>query len=437
MVRELRERKAKVVAPIQVEKPAAKKAASQASPKTEKRKANEDASPIATKKQKAVKTPAVAAASKLKAVAVPVAAAPAPSKRKASAAAAAAKAAEVIKKDMEEEKTPKKSAAKAKMTKAPVKAKADKKKVAPVAEPEEEVSQKDEATAIATDAKEEKDEAAAEEEGVDDETQALVEQLDTENEDEEGDEDEAQISTYKKGQDVGKVPKAKKATRSSNGPSSGKPGVMYLGSVPHGFYEHEMREYFSQFGDITRLRVVRNKKTGASKHRAFLEFADAEVADIAARTMDNYLLFGHILKAKLVPEAQVHADLFKGSNRRFKAVPWNKMEGKHLEQPLAESAWQVKITKEEQRRATRAEKLKVIGYEFEAPALRLAEAKEQPVAAMKEVAVEVVEAPAAVVAEVEVEAKEVEVEVVEAEVKSISKTNKKVKKAPKARKAKA
>lgn len=37
-------------------------------------------------------------------------------------------------------------------------------------------------------------------------------------------------------------------------------GVIYLGRIPHGFYEDQMRNYFSQFGDITRLRLSRNKK---------------------------------------------------------------------------------------------------------------------------------------------------------------------------------
>lgn len=212
-------------------------------------------------------------------------------------------------------------------------------------------------------------EAASDEEEVDEDTQALVQALDS------GDEDEAdtQVSTYKKGQDVGKIPKAKKQTKSSN--SSDQPGVMYLARLPHGFYEHELRSYFGQFGEITRLRVVRNKKTGASRHRAFIEFADAEVADIAARTMDKYLLFGHILTAKIVPPSQVHPNLFKGANRRFKVVPWNKMAGRQLERPLSESTWQVKISKEEQRRAARAEKLKEMGYEFEPPSLKPAEAK--------------------------------------------------------------
>lgn len=254
---------------------------------------------------------------------------------------------------VEEKPTPKKSAVK-KETKSP-KAKATPAKSKKAAVPEGEHDEE-----VASD---------VEQDEVDDNTKALVQALDS------GDEDEAQtqISTYKKGQDVGKAPKPKKATKPSA--SNGTPGVMYLARIPHGFYEHELRSYFGQFGDITRLRVVRNKKTGASRHRAFIEFADAEVADIAARTMDKYLLFGHILSAKIVPPAQVHPDLFKGANRRFKAVPWNKMAGNQLERPLSESQWQGKIAKEEKRRASRADKLKEMGYEFEAPALKAAEAK--------------------------------------------------------------
>ena len=38
------------------------------------------------------------------------------------------------------------------------------------------------------------------------------------------------------------------------------PGVMYIGHIPHGFYERQMRSYFSQFGKVTRLRLSRSKK---------------------------------------------------------------------------------------------------------------------------------------------------------------------------------
>lgn len=38
--------------------------------------------------------------------------------------------------------------------------------------------------------------------------------------------------------------------------------VIYLGHIPHGFYEKQMQGFFSQFGDVTRLRLCRSKKTG-------------------------------------------------------------------------------------------------------------------------------------------------------------------------------
>ncbi|KAK3293446.1 uncharacterized protein B0H64DRAFT_476977 [Chaetomium fimeti] len=357
MAPELRKRKSKPV--VAEPEPVAKKTKpTKTTPKAEKRKAPEDASPVAVKKQKPAKDVA--------------------SKKAAAPAEKAATKKSALKK---EKQSPKTKAATEKSKKAE--------------EPEEE--QEDDEV-----------QSEAEQEEVDEDTNALVQALDSGDEDE----TEAQVSTFKKGQDVGKVPKAKKSTKAP-GSSSGTPGVMYLARIPHGFYEHELRSYFGQFGDITRLRVVRNKKTGASRHRAFIEFADAEVADIAARTMDKYLLFGHILSAKTVPPAQVHPDLFKGANRRFKVVPWNKMAGKQLERPLSETQWQVKISKEEKRRAARSDKLKEMGYDFEAPALKAAEAKpllengteEEP---------KTIEAAAAETAEPKEEEEVAEAEVVEA-----------------------
>lgn len=131
-----------------------------------------------------------------------------------------------------------------------------------------------------------------------------------------------------------------------------------------------MRAYFSQFGDITRLRLSRNRRTGASKHYAFIEFASSEVAQIVADTMNNYLMFGHILKARLIPKDQVHEELFKGANRRFKVVPRNMLEGKKLKSGMPREEWEKRIGNEEKRRREKSEKLKALGYEFEMPALK-------------------------------------------------------------------
>ncbi|KAF9637430.1 hypothetical protein BFW01_g8326 [Lasiodiplodia theobromae] len=140
--------------------------------------------------------------------------------------------------------------------------------------------------------------------------------------------------------------------------------------IPHGFYEHQMKAYFSQFGEISRLRLARNKKTGRSKHYAFIEFANNDVAKIVAETMDKYLMFGHILQVRHVPAEQVHPELFKGSNKRFKPAPRNKMQGRHLRLGMDREGWDKRIEREERRRKNKEDKLKEMGYEFKAPAIK-------------------------------------------------------------------
>ena len=175
-------------------------------------------------------------------------------------------------------------------------------------------------------------------------------------------------SGFQQGQKVPSLPHAETTTKKLEDVKSDAnegPGIVYVGRIPHGFYEHEMREYFTQFGDISRLRLSRSRKTGASKHYAFVEFTSAGVAKIVADTMNNYLMFGHILKCKVVPKEQVHESLWKGANKRFKAVPWNKIEGRKLEVGLGKEQWASRIENEKKRRASKNEKAKAIGYEFE------------------------------------------------------------------------
>lgn len=131
-----------------------------------------------------------------------------------------------------------------------------------------------------------------------------------------------------------------------------------------------MRAYFSQFGTINRLRLSRNRKTGASKHYAFIEFASAEVASIVASTMNSYLLFGHILRCKVMPPEQVHEKLWVGANRRFKVVPWSRIEGRKLNLPMGREAWERRVETEKKRRAKKNRGLEKIGYEGPVGGLR-------------------------------------------------------------------
>ena len=147
-------------------------------------------------------------------------------------------------------------------------------------------------------------------------------------------------------------------------------GVVYVGRIPRGFYETQMRQYFSQFGTITNLRLSRNKTTGASKHFAFIEFESNEVAKIVAQTMDNYLMFGHILKCKYAPSESLHPDTWKGANKRFKKVPYNKIEKRKLEEPKTKDQWEVKIAREQGKREKKLTKAQSMGYDYELPQIQ-------------------------------------------------------------------
>ncbi|KAI9138757.1 hypothetical protein BKA69DRAFT_1089816 [Paraphysoderma sedebokerense] len=162
-----------------------------------------------------------------------------------------------------------------------------------------------------------------------------------------------------------KVLNAQKKSRAiKTGPQTER-GVVYLGRIPHGFYEDEMRAYFTQFGKVTRLRMSRNKKTGKSRHFAFIEFESADVADIVAQTMDNYLLFNHILKCQVVPKEKVHADLFKGANRKFKVIPWAKVEMVKHNKPKSTEQYSRMVKRLVGKEEKKRQKLKEMGIEYD------------------------------------------------------------------------
>ncbi|XP_064517466.1 MKI67 FHA domain-interacting nucleolar phosphoprotein [Pseudopipra pipra] len=96
------------------------------------------------------------------------------------------------------------------------------------------------------------------------------------------------------------------------------PGVVFVGHLPRGLCEPQLREYFGQFGTVTRLRLSRSKKTGGSKGYAFIEFECDDVAKIVADTMNNYLFSERLLKCQFLPPERVHEDLFKGCDKIFR-----------------------------------------------------------------------------------------------------------------------
>ena len=113
--------------------------------------------------------------------------------------------------------------------------------------------------------------------------------------------------------------------------------VVYIGHLPHGFYEKELRGFFSQFGDVKNVKVSRSKKSARSKGYAFVGFESAAVAAIACNALNGYVMFGQVLKCNIMRRADIHADLFKGCDKKFRTIPWQTIAVEKHDKPLTEA----------------------------------------------------------------------------------------------------
>lgn len=143
--------------------------------------------------------------------------------------------------------------------------------------------------------------------------------------------------------------------------------VVYIGRIPHGFYEEEMRGFFAQFGDVRRLKIARNKKTGRSKHYGFIEFDSAEVAKVVAGEMNNYKLMEHLLQVELVPQERVHPSLWKGVQRGGRVINWTDIERKRHNSEKTVEQQKKLIEKIVKRDKKRRQKIQAAGLDYECP----------------------------------------------------------------------
>ncbi|CAJ0597874.1 unnamed protein product [Cylicocyclus nassatus] len=95
--------------------------------------------------------------------------------------------------------------------------------------------------------------------------------------------------------------------------------VVKIKRIPYGLFEKQLWEYFTQFGKVIRVRVARSVKTGNHKGWAYVGFEDKEVAEIAAETMDGYLMFEKRLSCHVMDPKDVPRSMKSGS--RYLAPP--------------------------------------------------------------------------------------------------------------------
>ena len=71
---------------------------------------------------------------------------------------------------------------------------------------------------------------------------------------------------------------------------------IYVGNLAYSVTEDELRQAFSQFGDVTRANVITDKYSGQSKGFGFVEMSDKVAAEEAISALNGTDLNGRSIK---------------------------------------------------------------------------------------------------------------------------------------------
>merc|ERR1719421_563014 len=93
--------------------------------------------------------------------------------------------------------------------------------------------------------------------------------------------------------------------RIQSGVPKAERGVVYIGRLPKDFYEPDLHKFFSQFGEITRLRLSRSKNNAHSKGYAYIEYELKEVAEVVAQEMNKYFIMSQQIVCELMEKEKL------------------------------------------------------------------------------------------------------------------------------------
>jgi len=77
---------------------------------------------------------------------------------------------------------------------------------------------------------------------------------------------------------------------------------LFVGSISWNITWQELKEAFSEFGEVGFVKIVTDRETGRSKGFGFVEFANAEEATAAKEAMDGKELDGRAINVDFAQE---------------------------------------------------------------------------------------------------------------------------------------
>ena len=126
-----------------------------------------------------------------------------------------------------------------------------------------------------------------------------------------------------------------------------------------------MRSFFSQFGEVLKVKLFKSPRTGKSKGYAFVEFESKDIAEVVADVMNGYLMFDKQLVCNVVPCDKVHEGMFLHPKNQ-NAEPTNDVDDVPSSPEKIDADRQARTFLRSQR--TKIKKLKQMGIDFKLPA---------------------------------------------------------------------
>jgi len=71
---------------------------------------------------------------------------------------------------------------------------------------------------------------------------------------------------------------------------------IYVGNLPYGATEDELKNAFSEFGEVSSVNIIKDKFSGQSKGFGFIEMPDSSEADAAINALNETELQGRNIK---------------------------------------------------------------------------------------------------------------------------------------------
>lgn len=93
---------------------------------------------------------------------------------------------------------------------------------------------------------------------------------------------------------------------------------LYIGNLPFQATEDDVRNYFSQHGDVSEVVVIKDRDTGRSRGFAFVTFADDVAGDNAIATLNGQEFNGRPLRINEARERENLRSFSKGDNKGYR-----------------------------------------------------------------------------------------------------------------------